>query len=99
MSRTFIIVLVITGLASCGALCAASFKAQGRSPRLGFVLGAALGPLGLFITIAMYVVGRSSYPENTGTFASPHIERLKRYEAPEGTGTFAPQSRKTGGKK
>lgn len=96
MSRTFVIALVVVGLAACGGLCAASFRAAGRSPWRGFVLGAALGPLGLLIAIATHVVGRPSLPDDTGTFAAPRAGRPPRHEAPEGTGAFAAQPRAAG---
>jgi len=88
------IYLIAGGLLSCGVLCALSFRALGRNPWLGLLLGTALGPFGLLAAAAMYMVGRSRFPENTGTFASPQDRRRKGRGAPDGTGTFAPYHRR-----
>jgi hypothetical protein len=94
MSQTSIIILTAGGLLLCGVLCAASFRASGKRWWPGLLLGVVLGPVGLLVVAAMHMVGRSRYPDNTGTFASPGAGRDRRRGAPEETGTFAPQRRR-----
>jgi hypothetical protein len=93
MSWGWIVILIAAGLMFCGLLSALAFKASGRSLWPGLALGAVLGPVGLLIAVGLYMTGGPSYPDNTGTFATPHAGPDKKRFAPQGTGTFAPYHR------
>ncbi len=89
MPNTSTILLIAAVLVLCGILCAVSFKFSYKNPWLGFAIGLVLGPLGFLLALAIFVLGRSSTPDNTGTFAPPRRSRAHRQRTPEPTGAFS----------
>ena len=89
MSRALLILIGASWVGGCGAVCAASFKATGKSAWRGFALGAVLGPLGVALCMGWLVISRTNSLSDTGTFAAPRAKRDQHHGGPDVTGTFA----------